>query len=737
MLKTIFALFITMGMLYADYLGDNACKACHATEHKTWHGSDHDLAMQKADATSVLGDFNKTTFDYNGIVSTFFKKDGKFMVRTDGPDGKLHDYEIAFTFGVHPLQQYLIPFPDGKFQVLDIAWDTRKKAASGQRWFHLHPDDNVTAGDPLHWSGPTLNWNYMCADCHSTNLKKSYDPKTRKYATTYDAINVSCEACHGPGSEHAAWAKAPKTYKGSLKKGLHIDLSAFSKERWKIDGKSGKPVRLVAIDRTEVELCAKCHARRSQLDDTFVPGERFDDHYLLSGLTDPLYFPDGKIEDEVYVYGSFLQSKMYAHGVTCSDCHDPHSLQRKAQGDNVCNRCHRRVDYDTPKHHFHAKGGAGCIDCHMPPRTYMGVDVRNDHSFRIPRPDLSVGTNIPNACNLCHTDKTAQWAAETLKQHYEKVPVGKQDFAHAFIALRSGSDTAPQSLYDVLLSDAPHIAKATAAAYLGSYPSRQTYTTVRQLLRSDDAMVRLNALKSLEAFPLQMRAEQTFTLLDDPVLSVRIEAAQQLSAIAMGDLSGPMRMKLEQGIEAYRQTLLFNSDRAESQSALGTLYANLGQPDKAEAAYDEALRLQPWFVPAYINFAHFYQNAGNERKAYEILQKGLENVKENPALLHALGLWYVRRKAPEKALDSLRKAARLAPENARFQYVYAVARSATDLPGAIRVLEASLQKHSGDIMTLDALAYYYDALGQSVTAKQYRQRADALRRFVPKVGNAQ
>lgn len=732
-MKYILTFCLSIGTLYA--LGDNACKTCHASEHKKWHGSDHDLAMQNADARTVLGDFNNTTFEYNGIVSTFFKKEGSFMVRTDGPDGRLHDYRVAFTFGVYPLQQYLIPFPDGKFQVLDIAWDSREKAAGGQRWFHLHPDDNVTAGDPLHWTGVNLNWNYMCADCHSTHLKKRYDPKTRHYATTYDAINVSCEACHGPGDEHASWAKAPKAYKGTLKKGLRIDLSPFAKARWKIDDKSGKPVRLAPIDRTEVALCAKCHSRRSQLDDTFVAGERFADHHLLSGLTDPLYFPDGKIEGEVYVYGSFLQSKMYAHGVTCSDCHDPHSLKRKAQGDKVCNRCHRRVDYDTPKHHFHPKGSAGCIDCHMPPRTYMGVDARNDHSFRIPRPDLSIGTDIPNACNLCHTDKTAQWAAETIKKHFGKLPVGKQDFAHAFTALRNGSDTAPQALYDVLMSDAPHIAKATAAAYLGNYPSRQTYTTVRQLLRSSDAITRLNALTALEAFPPQLRVKQTFALLDDPVLSVRIEAARQLSALPTGDLVGPMRTKLQQGIEAYRRTLLFNAERAESQSALGTLYANLGESKKAEAAYNEALRLQPWFVPAYVNFAHFCQSGGNERKAYNVLQKGLKNVKEAPALLHALGLWYVRQKAPKKALVYLRKAALLAPDNARFQYVYAVALSATDLPGAIRVLKASLQQHSGSIMTLDALAYYYDALGQSVTARQYRQSAERLRRFVPKIGN--
>jgi len=731
-MKQCLLLLALFSALHAGYVGDLACQSCHQKEHARWHGSYHDLAMQKADAGSVLGDFN-TTFVYNTVTTTFYKKRGRFMVRTDGPDGKLHDYEVAYTFGVYPLQQYLIPFPGGRLQALDIAWDSREKAEGGRRWFHLHPDDNVTAGDPLHWTGPNLNWNFMCADCHSTNLKKNYDPKTHSYHTTYDLINVSCEACHGPGSEHLVWAKNPKSYKGTLKQGLSIDLSAFGKKRWEIDPDSGKPVRLQPVDRSEVELCARCHARRSQLDDDAKPGDRFEEHYLPAVLTDPLYFPDGKIEDEVYVYGSFLQSKMYARGVTCSDCHDAHSLKRRAEGDQVCNRCHRAVDYDTPKHHFHAQGGAGCIDCHMPPRTYMGDDVRNDHSFRIPRPDLSVGTQTPNACNLCHKDRSAQWAADAVRKWYGKVPTGKQDFAHALTALRSESSAAPQSLYDLLMSDAPGIAKATAAAHLGDYPSQQTYTTTLQLLRNSDSLIRLNALRALEAFPPNLWVEQAFNMLDDPVKMVRIEAARQLSAIPAGDLDGPMRTRLDSAIEEYRQTLLFNADRAESQTALGTLYANLDEPMKAEAAYEEALRLQPYFVPAYVNFANYYQRQGNEKAAFDTLQSGLKHVKDDPALLHALGLWYIRDKAPDKASASLRQAAVLAPDTARYQYVYAVALSQSDVPAAIKVLESSLEKHTGDVPTLDALAYYYHSLGQTATADLYRRKADALRHFTPSV----
>lgn len=246
------------------------------------------------------------------------------MVNTDGADGTLQDFEITHTFGVYPLQQYMVSFSNGALQVLDIAWDSRSKQEGGQKWYHLHPHESIVSGDVLHWTGPNLNWNYMCADCHSTNLRKNYDAKTRSYHTTWSSINVSCEACHGAGSEHIEWAKEPKKYSGTLKNGLQIDLSPYTQKRWEIDPKSGKVKRLTKIDRTELEACAKCHSRRSQFSDDFKAGDSFSNHYIPVTLSQSLYYSDGKIKDEVYVYNSFLQSKMYEEGVTCSDCHDPH-----------------------------------------------------------------------------------------------------------------------------------------------------------------------------------------------------------------------------------------------------------------------------------------------------------------------------------------------------------------------------------------------------------------------------
>jgi len=729
MLKKIFFFLTLLSALFADnnatYVGDKACIACHKEEVIEWQGSDHDMAMMIADNDSVKADFNNAAFNYNGIVSTFYKKDGKFMVKTDGPDGKLHAYEISYTFGIYPLQQYMIKFPNGKVQVLDPTWDNRSKEEGGQRWYHIHADENVTAGDVLHWTGPNMNWNYMCADCHSTNLKKNYDEKTKSYHTTWSSINVSCEACHGPASQHMEWSRNKELNVSN--KGFPLSLK-YKVDKWDTNSTSHKN----ALTDKEIEVCAKCHSRRSQLDDDFTPGDKFSDHYLAVLLEENLYFPDGKIEDEVYVYDSFLQSKMYAKGVTCTDCHNPHTLKRRAAGDKVCFQCHTEGKYTATAHHKHQAGstGSSCISCHMPARTYMGVDSRNDHSFRIPRPDISVEMKeVPNACNLCHTDKDAKWAADAVKKWYGRTPVGKQNFAHSLQALRMNAQDAPKELYKVLMGDAPDIAKATATTYLGNYPSRQTYTTTLQMLRRSDPKVRRAALQALEAFPPKMRMKQTFEMLKDPVLIVRTEAARQLAAFSLGEVDAKTKEVLEKAFDEYEKTMLFTAERPESQLSLGIYYSNRKMPEKAEAAYKEALRLQPQFVPGYINYSNFLMQQGKSSEALEVLKKGIAILPDMGILHHALGLWYVRNKISDKALEELETALKLSPENVRFAYVYAIALAAKDTSAAITVLEDAYKKHSGDAQIVSALGYYYKQTGKRKKAKFYEEKLKALQNF--------
>ncbi|MGH6629180.1 MAG: multiheme c-type cytochrome, partial [Burkholderiales bacterium] len=408
-------------LIAANHVGAKTCAECHAPQYDAWKVSHHALAMQEVAEQAVLGDFNNAEFHYAGVTSGFFRRDGKFMVRTDGPDGKLADFEIKHTFGVTPLQQYLIEFPDGRLQALSIAWDARAREEGGQRWFHLYPKEHITHRDELHWTKLQQNWNFMCADCHSTNLKKNYDETTNSFKTTWSEINVACEACHGPASNHVAWAKKEGDWKryDAPGRGFAVAYDERKGAAWAMDAQSGSAVRSRPRDTTkEIETCARCHARRGQVSEDYGPGRAIGEGYRVSLLDDGLYWPDGQMRDEVYNHGSFLQSKMHAKGVTCSDCHDPHSHKLRAPGNAVCTQCHLPTQYDARSHHHHAAGskGAECAACHMPTTTYMVVDPRHDHSFRVPRPDLSVGLGTPNACNQCHADKKPQWAAAAVQK---------------------------------------------------------------------------------------------------------------------------------------------------------------------------------------------------------------------------------------------------------------------------------------------------------------------------------
>ncbi len=716
----------------AEYIGRDACKTCHAEQDKSWQGSHHDLAMQEATKETMLGDFNNAEFEQFGVISRFFRKDGKFMVRTDGPDGKLQDYAIKYAFGVYPLQQYLVEFPGGRLQTLDIAWDSRSKEEGGQRWFHLHPQDKVAHDDVLHWTGPNLNWNYMCADCHSTNLKKNFDSTTGNYHTSWSEIDVSCEACHGPASEHKKWADAVAgggEYK-IANKGLTAKLDERKGVSWLIDEKTGKPVRSRPNQsRAEIQVCARCHSRRSQLTDDVTPGQPFMDTYHPSLLSEGLYYPDGQMLDEVYVWGSFRQSMMYHSGVTCSDCHDPHAADLRVPGEQVCYQCHAADRYSSKEHHFHAPGsdGSSCVECHMPPTTFMGVDKRHDHSFRIPRPDLSVSMGTPNACNDCHKDQSGEWAAQKVKDWYGKQPEGYQQFALPLVAARANHSAAQPLLMQLALDEnRSDIARATAFSELASPTSQQGMMLFQQGLNATDPLVRLGTLVAMESVPVQQRI-LAFPLVWDELRSVRIEAARLMAGYPRDQIKPEQAAVLDKVLKEYIQTQEFSAERPESQLNLAGLYVDLQEYDKAELAFRQALRLQPQFIPAYVNFAQMLGNRGREQEAGNLLNNGIRKLPGNAILHHALGLSLVRQKNLESALQSLQQAHELAPNDTRYAYVYAVAlQSAGKLPQAIGILEQMLSINPADLDVLFALVTFNRDAGNMEQALVYAKKLQVL-----------
>ena len=723
-----------------SYVGGDTCVGCHQEESAAWTGSHHDLAMQVASAETVLGDFSDVTFDYYGRPSTFFTRDDAYFVRTEGRDGELQDYQIAYTFGVSPLQQYLIQLPDGMIQALGIAWDARPTSEGGQRWYHLYPDEDVTPGHRLHWTGPEQRWNYQCAECHSTNLQKNYDADLGSYNTTWSDLDVSCEACHGPASAHVDWANSNGENAGSRTRGptagagevgLVVDLSDRDSGVWAISSGQRIATRTsVRTSQAELNTCATCHSRRQLIaeeeDSWGSAGGSALNTLRPALLEEGLYHSDGQIQDEVYVYGSFLQSAMYAAGVTCSNCHDPHSARLRAPGNALCSSCHLAAAYDSPTHHYHELGtsGAECVSCHMPTQTYMGVDSRRDHSIRVPRPDLTVTLGTPNACTQCHGDQSATWAADAVAGWYgaERPP----HYGEVLARGRQGVPTAGPELAGLALdASQPGIARATALDLLRTYGGLQAsgsaaVEVVEQALLDQDPLVRFGAVRASEVIPPDQRYQIVYRMLEDTTRLVRTEAARVLASVPRELM--PQSPLLENVTIEYISSELLNADRPEAHLNTGVLHAAQGDLSGAVAALETALYIDPGFAPAYVNLADLMRAQGNEIEGERLLRVAIAVGDDNGTARHALGLSLVRQQRSDEALVQLRRAAEADPLNARFAYVYGVALQSTgQIRPAIAFLQESFALHPYDLEILTALVTFNRDAGDLDEAIRYAE----------------
>ena len=714
-----------------EYVGRQTCKECHEKQYELFQGSDHDMAMDTAIESTVLGDFNNATITHFGVTSRFFRKDGKYMVHTEGPGGVMQDFRVDYVFGIRPLQQYLIPFPGGRYQCLPLCWDTRPASEGGQRWFHIYQDERIPPEDVLHWTHVTQNWNYMCAECHSTNLRKNYSYNTKTYNTTWSEIDVSCEACHGPGSEHLDWAR--KVEEGSSPDidpdmGLVLRLKDTDNATWIFDPDSVTARRSVPRQSDElVQMCSRCHARRAVATEDYYHGGSLLETHWPSLLEEGLYYADGQILEEVYVYASFLQSKMYKAGVVCKDCHEPHSGKTYAEGNALCFRCHMASEYGPRKHHFHdpSKEGASCAECHMHENTYMVVDPRRDHSIRIPRPDLSEKLGTPNACNQCHTDKSIKWATDYLRQWYGQDLLDEEHYGEVFWAGRKRYPEAQEGLLRLALNrEHPPMIRATAVSLMGGYPIQgEIEQALRELSTDSDPLIRYAVLTVAQLGQPEFIRDMAVPRLRDEVKLNRLMAANTLTAVPRNLIPAGSMDALNKALKEYNASLMINSDHPSTHLNFGNLYLNTGDMEKAEASYREAIELEPGLVGPHINLADLYRRQGRDDEGEAVLKKALETYPDLAALNYSLGLLKVRQGRQEEALVYLEAAALNGPEDPRYTYVYGVGlNSLGQADKALSVLKKGLDLHPYDRDILYTLATISMEKGKQEDALNYARR---------------
>ncbi len=711
------------------YVGAAVCADCHREQADLWNGSHHELAMQPVNEVSVLGAFDDAEFSHQGVTSRFITRDGEYLVKTDGQDGQLAEFPVRYTFGVEPLQQYLLELPGGRIQTLGVSWDSRSEAEGGQRWFHVYGDESIDHNDVLHWTRLGQNWDSMCAYCHSTGLKKTFDEQTQAFDTSWAEINVACEACHGPGSMHVDWANTEESNqnnKGSSNDhGFTVRFDERDGVRWLLDPDSGNSRRdRSRTTQLEIETCAACHSRRSQIGNQPRPGDELLDNFRPALLASPLYHVDGQIRDEVYVYGSFMQSRMHQQGVTCSDCHDPHSLKLRAPGPQVCLQCHSADKFAATEHHLHAAAsdGADCIECHMPPTTYMQVDPRHDHSFRIPRPDLSIEFDTPNACTNCHADKSAEWAAGVLRAN-DKLP----DEGHwqEKLAIILSAQAGASGLILELSEDqtVPAIVRASVIVQAQRYADAALMERLAGLAGSADPLIRWAVARLIQAAPAPIVAEPASALLEDSVKAVRIEAANALAPVALELLPAHAQGVLQSVLDEYIEAELVNNERAEAHVNIGNLQRSLRRPEKSEHAYRTALGLNSFFVPAYVNLADLFRAQEREKDGESLLREGVHLLPEQPSLHYALGLSLYRQGRAGEARDELLVAAESPDAEPSMALAYALIIDAQgEADAAIEYLNGSLERFGDDPGLLAALINLYQRTNQRQAAEPLIQR---------------
>jgi tetratricopeptide (TPR) repeat protein len=701
-------LLVPIQVIAAEFVGSSRCASCHSEAAANWKISDHYKSMSIASSEFVLGNFNDISVNFQDISSRFYQRGSDYFIETVGDDGEQHEYLLSYTFGYYPLQQYLVEIDDGHIQALNLAWDSRNKEDGGQRWIHLQPGEPNDPASPFFWTRHLQNWNSRCAECHSTGLEKNYDVVNHSYKTSWSEINVACESCHGAGAEHVLRAES-----GSLSTGSAI-LSAPNTLRWEF--LPGDSIAQPQGDKSNryVDMCGGCHSRRAVIGE-ISSSKAYHDQYSLSLLAEELYYPDGQIQGEVFVLGSFLQSKMHDRGVTCMNCHEPHFGKLVLQGNALCGQCHLPKTFDTPRHHFHPSGspGALCVECHMPETNYMLVDDRRDHRFGIPRPDISEQIGTPNACNGCHKGTTPGWASSTLALWLGSPVVSDPDALIMSLAQQGDPATTRAIIELAGIDGTSNIKRATLLELLSAFPSRVSIEAAAGYLEHEDPLVRVAAVRMLRTVSPEVRWRLLSPLIRDHSSSVRIEVAVALSTMPTDVPLGSIG-EFTNLIRQYRESLTHSFDMPSTQMSLGNLERNLGNPAAAEDAYQRAIRIEPDYIPARLNLADLYRETGREALVIPLLQYALKAAPDSGAVSFSYGLSLIRQKMYQQSLSYLKAATEKDDSQPRYSYVYAVALdSVSNTREAIYVLIEANNKWPNQFNLMMTQILYMEKLGET------------------------
>lgn len=629
-------------------IGPGACRQCHLEEVREWERSHHFHANRPIDRNRDRMRFSPERILVDGnVTSRMYATPEGFFIEVKEADGSVTNARFEGVLAYDPLQQYLAPFGRGKWQTTSVAFDVHK-----DEWFEIFPGEDRLPGEWGHWTGRAMNWNSNCAYCHMTEFEKNYEPISDSYASRWLHHGIGCLQCHSGLEDHVRTATT--TDAGILPTPLNV--------------------------HQRLDSCRACHSHREQLTpDTFRAGDHYHDHFLLSLPDQPgLYYPDGQVLDEVFVTGSFMMSTMGHAGVSCMDCHNPHSLELtmplEVNPNLICMQCHadgrdgaQVIDPVAHSYHAHDSTGNRCIECHMPHTVYMARDPRRDHGFLSPDPLLTREIGIPNACSRCHEEEGLDWVIAHAEEWYgERLEQSEQrKRARLLHAIYEGADDVETGAQLLAMARQTEN-EAWRATYTGLMVAFLHMAEVREwvhgAVEDSSALVRQRAAMVLPYLPDS--AQPMNALLQDEMRSVRLRAARMLS-----QQMDPLGVLGEEWLEYLK----FNADRVGGALLLADHARRQGDTDLAKAYIRNAISFDRRSPEIYREAAIMMSRLGDDAEAGRILQEGLRYGPEHPGLLYSLALLRAAEGRESESIDLLWRTVNADPQFYRAWYNLSIA----------------------------------------------------------------
>ena len=681
------------GFANAEYAGSENCKECHQNFYDLWSPSHHGKAMQPVNAEFIEAAQMPASGEFSIEGKTYHIEIGKSaMSMKENEADKENNYEVTWALGGKNVYYFLTPLENGKLQTIPLAYDVKNK-----NWYNnpesamRHFQEGTAPDEALPWKDRQYTFNTSCYSCHVSQLKNNYDLTSDSYQSTWKEPGINCETCHGPASEH---------------------IKIFENAR------EGEQIKTLGLISTKVFTneqhnwaCAPCHAKMNPISSGYTPGDRFFDNYDLTGLESNDFYPDGRDLGENYTYTGWMMNECNQSGqLHCVMCHTSSGRDRfKDNPNDACKMCHEENVINVVEHSGHKEGSAGavCINCHMP-KTEFGKMVRSDHSFRPPMPEATIKFGSPNACNICHTDKTPEWANETVKKrkngNYQEETL---QWAEVLNEARSGDWKNADKIFDYIQKEKLNeVVIASFIRLLNNFNNEKKWPVLTVALKSKSPMVRSSAAAGLMGNFDEEVKQDLVQACNDEYKVVRIAAAASLSAFPENAFSDAEKQVVAKATDEYMNSIVSRPDDWSAHYNLALYYQNRGENVKALNSYETATNLYPDAVMPLINSSIIYSYTGNSVKAEENLKKAISIDPDNEAANLNLGLLLAEQGKMDEAAKALKIALKANPEQAVAAYNLSVISSAKSINDAIYYAQIATDINPDEPKYAYTLAYY-------------------------------